>query len=346
VKILIVKLGAMGDVLRTTPFLRAYKRLHPGCSITWVVDAASAPVLASNPLIDRLVVHSAEALRAVARERYDLALNLDKEPEALDTIAAARAASKRGFGWDGRRKGIVPLNPASAYAVRLGLDDELKFRLNRKTYQEISFEQAEIPYRGEEYLLEIPAEDRRYAGRHLESLGAGPGAPLVGLNTGSGDRFAGKRLAVGQLAALAETLARRTGRPALLLGGPQERERNAEIEAAARGRARNAGTHHTITQFAALVERLGLVITGDTIAMHVAIAVRVPVLAFFGSTSAPEIELYGRGRKIASAIDCAPCYKRVCPIGEKCMADLSMERLADAALELLEPAAAGRRDRP
>ena len=69
--------------------------------------------------------------------------------------------------------------------------------------------------------------------------------------------------------------------------------------------------------------------------MHVAIAMKVPVVAFFGSTCAAEIELYGRGRKIVSAIECAPCYLRDCPIGERCMSELEPGVIVDACREAL-----------
>ena len=320
--ILIVKHGAMGDVLRTTPLLTAYKRLYPHCRITWIVEKASSPVLLHNPLIDRLIIYSEEALRELSKERFDIAINLDKEKEALDSIAAANAAVKRGFGWNSGRSGLVALNPASEYALRLGVDDELKFRINQKTYQEISFEQAELPYSKEEYILHVDDEEKRAADSDLALLGITSGA--IGINTGSGDRFAGKRLSLEQLAELSRGVHTRTGRKAVLLGGPQEIERNARIQEMARDYAVDSGTSHRIHRFAAIVSRLGCVVTGDTIAMHIAIAVKVPVVVFFGSTCASEIELYGRGEKIVSDLSCAPCYKRICPIdeSEKCMTDI------------------------
>ncbi len=328
-RILIVKLGAMGDVLRTTPLLRAYKSRYPSCHISWVVDRWSFPVLESNPWIDRLLVWDRSLGEKLSRLEFDLALNLDKEKEALDTIESVRAVKKMGFGWNRERTDIGLLNPASAYAVRLGKDDELKFFRNKKTYQEISFEQAEMPYRGEEYILELSGEERSYASEYLARLPRACQAPtLIGINTGSGRRFAGKSLPEEHIVGLSRRLARSDRCHALLLGGPEEKEKNVRLEKSAMPFATNGGTHHTIRQFAAIVERLGVVLSGDTIAMHVGIAMKVPTVAFFGSTAHAEIDLYGRGVKIVSDIECSPCYKRVCPIQEKCMSDLSIETLS------------------
>ena len=119
---------------------------------------------------------------------------------------------------------------------------------------------------------------------------------------------------------------------------PSMHDLNRELAARSAPHAKNLGTHYSIQEFAALLECLDLVITGDTIAMHIAIAVRKPLLVLFGSTCGPEIELYGRGRKIVSGLDCAPCYKRVCPIDEKCMREMSVEKIAQAAGEILNAA--------
>ena len=97
---------------------------------------------------------------------------------------------------------------------------------------------------------------------------------------------------------------------------------------------------HSIKIFAAIVKTCDLVVTGDTTAMHIAIAVKTPVVAYFASTCAAEIELYGRGRKVVSSISCAPCYKKICPIDEQCMKDMRAEEIFNEAKILREQYAA------
>lgn len=336
-KILIVKLGAMGDVLRTTPLLQAYRRAYPSCQIDWVVEKPNAVVLENNPNIDRLMMWGEESLQYIREEHYDLAINLDKEPEALDSIEAANADVKKGFGWDGARKRETYLNDASRYAVQLGVDDDLKFRTNQKTYQQISYEQVELPYEFDDYQLYLTEADQEYADKHLRDLGFDfNNQVLYGINTGSGHRFAGKRLPEESVAELSAMFHRQTGQRVLLLGGPDEHERNQRIEKMCPDFAVNAGTRHSIRQFAGIVKRLGLVVSGDTIAMHIAIAVKTPVLAFFGSTCEPEIELYGRGRTVRTSVECAPCYKRNCPTNEECMSGFRMDDFCRISSEILK----------
>ena len=76
-------------------------------------------------------------------------------------------------------------------------------------------------------------------------------------------------------------------------------------------------------------------VSGDTIAMHIAIALRKLVVAIFGPTCAQEIELYGRGRKIVSKLECSPCYKRECNKEINCMSTISLDEVYHAVLDLL-----------
>ncbi len=341
-KILIIKLGAMGDVLRTTPLLTALKRRYPDSVVTWVVDASCREVLEGNAAIDRLLDYSPETLRALSAERFDLAVNLDKDAEALETMAAANAAEKKGFGRDDAGR-LIPIDAASDYAYRLGVDDDLKFRKNTKTYQAISFEQLGLHFDGEEYVLPLNDAPMASARRHLSALGIdlSGAVPVIGLNTGSGHRFAGKKLPLDTYALLAQKLKRELGAVVLLLGGKSEIDRNIKIERLAGGASRNTGSH-SLRDFAGIVKHCHLVLTGDTIALHVAIAVKTPVVAFFASTCAAEIELYGRGHKIVSGISCAPCYKKICPIDEQCMKDIRVDELFRACRDALKHPASAR----
>ncbi len=339
-RILIIKLGAMGDVLRTTPLLSEIKKNYPASRISWLVETQCRPVLEKNPLIDALFAYSDESISILRREHFDLSVNLDKEPEAIDAIMAIPSKKKMGFGRssDGR---LCALDALSDYAYQLGIDDELKFRRNKKTYQEITFGQLGFQFHKEEYIFSVDSESLDRVKKYLDRLGFSPGDKnriVVGLNTGSGKRFAGKRLPISTYLELIKKFYTQMNAVIFLLGGEDEVSRNAEIAQRSEFPVINTGSH-PIQDFAAIVQTCDLVISGDTTAMHIAIAVKVLVVAYFASTCASEIELYGRGRKIVSDIYCAPCYKKVCPIDEQCMKDMSAESIFLASRELLENAA-------
>jgi ADP-heptose:LPS heptosyltransferase len=109
-----------------------------------------------------------------------------------------------------------------------------------------------------------------------------------------------------------------------LLGGPREKDLNRYLARKSRAGVYNTGTDHSLLEFAGLISFLDLVVTSDTLGMHLAIALKKPVVALFGSTCPQEIDLYGRGSKIFIEADCSPCYKQTCP-DPKCMSAIKPE---------------------
>ena len=87
----------------------------------------------------------------------------------------------------------------------------------------------------------------------------------------------------------------------------------------------DSGGEHDLSQFAGIVGGLRLLVTSDSLAMHLGLAQRVPTLVLFGSTCPQEIMLNGPGRLLAAGLDCQPCYRGSCDIEYHCMAALSQE---------------------
>ena len=335
-RVLVLKLAALGDVLRTTPILAALEETSRPLHVTWVVAENALPLLAGHPRIDRLLVPGWETSARLGVERFDLVLSLDKDPYTTSWAARVAAGERRGFGRDDHGA-LVPLHPDAKYAYDLGLSDRLKFFENQRTYQDVTFEVCGLPWRGQEY--DVPAvRERREAGRAaLARAGLeGRSGPLVGLNTGAGGVFANKAWTIEGYGALARKLAAEGCRVALL-GGPEEAERNARIATLAKGDAVDTG-RHALAEFAGLVACCDLVVTGDTLGMHLAIAAKVPVVVLFGSTCPQEIELYGRGEKIVTPIECHPCYRRTCDIHPSCQELIPVERVHAAVQRVLAAA--------
>jgi ADP-heptose:LPS heptosyltransferase len=334
-RILIIKLAAMGDVLRTTTLLHGLHHAYPECHITWLTESNAIPMLQGVTEIDRLLACDFEGTLQLRHETFDQLYCFDKEPKAVALAMEIQAKEHIGFGMS-TFGNVIPLSPNSEYMFELGINDDLKFRINTKTYPELLYECAGLPYpEPQEYILpDLSAEIA--AGREfLNSLGVASGALKVGLNTGAGDIFAPKKWTEEGYAGLADLLAGESGATVLLLGGPAESERNARIAAAAIRTPLNAGTHHTIRRFAGIVGNLDLMVTGDTLAMHIAIGLKVPVLVILGATCPQEIELYGRGTKIVANCECSPCYLRICPKEVTCMQTISARQVYAAAAELL-----------
>jgi heptosyltransferase-2 len=317
-RILIIKLAAIGDVLRTTPLLFGLKRAYPQSHITWVVDKEAFPLLENNPYIDRLLAFDFSSLLPLEVETFDLLIGLEKERRGAALASKVRAHEKKGIGL-GPEGNILPLNRASEYFYLLGLSDELKFRENQKTYPELIFDAAELIYQKDEYILVLSPEDLAFAERFSQKAGLKRNETVIGLNAGAGQVFANKAWTIEGFLHLIEALSKETNARLLLLGGPSEKEGSRKIMEVAKGLIVDTGCDNSLGQFAALISLCDLVVTGDTTALHLAIALKKKVVSLFGPTCAQEIELYGLGEKIVSPLPCAPCYRRRCSVSPNCM---------------------------
>jgi len=334
-RVLIIKLAAMGDVLRTTPLLRGLRARDPGCFITWITEPHVFPMLQGVPEIDRLLPYTGETVLQMEMETFDEVYCFDKEPKATALAMKLDAERKVGFGMSRLGK-VIPLNEESEYTYRLGIDDSLKFRVNAKSYPELIFECAGFPYpEPQEYILPDLSAEIADARTFLRSQGVQSGDLIIGLNTGAGDIFATKKWTEAGYIQLANRLIEELGARILLLGGPAETERNRRIAAAAQHPLVNTGNAHSMREFSGIIGNCNLVITGDTLAMHIAIGLKVPVLVIFGATCPQEIELYGRGSKVISDFECSPCYLSVCSNETTCMDALSVDSVFETAAALV-----------
>jgi len=335
-RILITKLAAMGDVLRTTSLLPAIHRRWPQASITWVTAPSSVPLVANNPLVDRVIPFSGSLPLELATEQFDVVLNPDAAPDSCALAQSADAELRVGFAFD-HRGAPVPLSAGASSWLEMGVRDDLK-KANERTYQDMMAEVLEVPYQREPPQLPItPEEDE--VGRTLRA--AHPpeaGKSVIGLNTGAGGRWRFKRWTDEGFTELITRLGQ-DGHRVFLLGGPEEIERNGRLAADSGGVAIDTGCDNTVGQFAGIVGACDVVLTGDTLAMHVAIARAVPVVVLFGPTSLHEIDVFDRGERLAPDLDCLVCYLPDCDVRPHCMESLSVDRVHQALLSLVGAAA-------
>src|SRR5512138_2244669 len=97
-RILIIKLAAMGDVLRTTPLLRGLRERNPICHITWLTESNVVPILSGIAEIDRLLPYTPDTVLQMEVETFDELYCFDKEPRASALAMKIRAERKVGFG--------------------------------------------------------------------------------------------------------------------------------------------------------------------------------------------------------------------------------------------------------
>lgn len=338
IRILIIKLGAMGDALRTTPILTALRRSFSRCHITWITDRTSFPILKDNPEIDHLAILEQPDMTVILGQSFDLLLSLDKALPAIAFAMQVNAVQRRGYSMS--RYGTLDIfNDAATYSLALGLDDDLKFNRNTKTYQQTVYDICEIDYQRDPYLYTIPEESRQIAEAKVRELSLSGQGPRIGLNTGCGDVFATKKWPDEHFFALAEVLHTRLNARIYFLGGPSEQDSNRELAQRLGRIAADTGVN-PLAVFAGFLSLMDVVVTSDTMALHLALAVGTRVIGLFGPTCRQEIDLYDRGIALAAQDECTPCYRKNCPRPQSCMYSITPVMVADAVRSVLPKDAA------
>lgn len=339
-RILIVKLDALGDVLRTTCILPALREKYPNAQVSWITMAGAIPLLENNPFVDRRIPYDPEAIALLGVEEFDIVLGLDASPKSAALASLAIAGEKKGYGID-RDGRVFPFTPEAEQWFLMGLFDDLK-KENRRTYQEIMMEICGLAGAPREIVIRLTDGEREFAGIFAGKAGLSSaaarekeGVRVVGVNTASGSRWPTKQWPIEHCAAFIRALSSDENIRVLLFGGEDEIDRNRVIMGAVNEDVIDTGCSNSLREFAALVDLCDLVVSTDTLGLHVALGLGKKVVGLFGPTPAAEINVYGRGVKLATELDCGCCYLKDCGKSPACMETISPERVAGAVRELL-----------
>lgn len=316
-RILIIKLGALGDVIRTTPLVVKYRGLYPNCHITWLTQ--SPEVLPAD--IDLILKPDAFSLFFIQNQKFDIAINLDKELEACMLLEQAVASEK--YGYNHQNGHIVPATPAAEHKIMTGFFDELS-KVNTKSYLEEIFEICHQKFNYEPYLIRRNDELQQKWKLHFSGLAGDK--RIIGLNTGCGPRWNTRLWPVEYWQKLADEL-RKLGYFPVFLGGSLEHDKNTTM-------SEKAGVyypgHFSLEEFIALTASCDVVVTQVSMMMHIATALQKELILMNNIFNAHEFELYGRGEIVQPQKACECYYGNSCVNGTSCMHDLSVDQILKA----------------
>ena len=289
----VIKLGAAGDVLRTLPVIKSIKEQHPHSKLVLITKKDITELLEDVSFIDVILTVPLTKL-----PEAELLYNFDIDTEALNLSSAINSAKKLGFY--GKEGYPVAYNIGAEYYLNTIFDDELK-RQNKKTYQEMMFESAEIPYKKEGYKLQVNSNERERAINFIRKNKI-DSARLIGIHMGASSRWPSKVWALQNIKDFIKKASSR-GHPIILFGGPNEIYSHEEISK----ELKSEGVHiyhnnpqNTKKEFIALLNQCKVVVCSDSFALHVAIGLQKPTIALFFCTSPREVEGYGLLTKIIS----------------------------------------------
>lgn len=290
-EILIIKLGAKGDVLRTLPILLTLKKKYPGSKITWITKKDSFDILRLCPEIDKLL-----ALPVEIKESFDILYNFDIDKDATLLAKNIHADKKYGFYEDSSYP--MAFNIKAEYYLNTIFDDDLK-KNNTKTYQEMMFEAADLPYDHERYKLKLNDKQKEYGLNFLKRNSINK--PLIGLHMGASSRWPSKVWHSDNVKEFIRLAIKKYD--VLLLAGPNEVEEHKKLVKELNKESifvYQNNPHNSDLEFLSLVNVCNKMICSDSFSLHASLALGKQTIGLFFCTSPNEVEGYGLLKKIVS----------------------------------------------
>ena len=331
-RVLIWKLSALGDVVLSTPSLRALRRQFPKGRLTLAVGRAAYEAIAHCPYLDDIIIYDSRRrgrgllwhlrfVRRLRREGFDLSVDLQnsRKTHAMAWLAGVpvRIGYRRKLGWLLNRGIRVP-----------------RVVLSPVAQQQHLLRQAGFVIDGSHLELWPSAEDGASAARLLAAVE--PGRPIVGLHPGGSGRWQTKRWDIERWAALCSALSRR-GLQVVVTGGPDEQGLSGALRSKASPESLLLIGQTNLMELACVVKRCQVFLAQDSSVLHVAAAVGTPTVALFGPTDAQRhLPPNFRGTVIQKEVFCSPCYSTRCrTITHACMKRIQVEEVLQAVLALL-----------
>jgi len=325
-KILVIKIGALGDVVRTSFVAHALKEKYKDKNpyLIWLTHKNAQDVFANNLYVDELILDEEKLKNRASRsywnrEGFDLIVNFAEDVETVEFASSLITKERIGFFiQDGK---IVP-TPTAKEWFDMSLhgkkpqNDILK-KQNKKTHRQIMAKMIGVDYQKYESVINLTegqkklSQDfsRRYHLDKIKDL-------IIGVNTGSAGRWP-KQLPIKKTAALIDRLVKKFNAKIILFGGPNEIKRNKDIIENAKSYIIDAGCYNTLSEFMALVNCCNMFISSDSLGLHIALGLKIKSICLIGPTSEVEIDMCGHGEKVISESKCVCCYKNDCKSMEK-----------------------------
>ena len=333
-KILIVRLGALGDIVHAVPAVAALRRQHPGAEIDWLAESRHREIVELvRGLRRRILIDTrgswrrlAAQIRELRAERFDVALDL--QGLLKSAVLARLSGAERVVGFD--RPALREPAAAFFYHERY-ITDDVQHVLRKNLALVASLEPRPSALGGQnsgsaapdhpiEFPLDVPPSKP-----HVE--------PYAVLNPGAA--WPNKRWPPQRFGAVAEWLHTRHGLRCLVLWGPGERALAEAVSAASTGAAEPAPPT-TIADVLGLARDARLVISGDTGPLHLAAAVGAPVIGLYGPTTPARNGPWMPDDVTVSRYESCAChYERRCRRRSACIDDISVEDVRRAADERL-----------
>ncbi len=329
-RILIIHLEALGAVLRSTALLAPIKRRFPRSHITWVTQRPADQLLLGNLFVDRVISFEPANILGLISLQFDVTYCIDKSFQATGLAAQIQTEALYGFKLEPTTGSIVPASKTANELWQLGLSNQKKFFENQKPETRLTCEALDLgPFQRDPYILKLNESETRES-LSRKNRWSQDSKIVVGLNTGCSNVIAYKKMSVKAHRDLIQKLSTNSNFQIVLLGGKEDSDRNAEIGKGLEviQSSTNLGLRDGIISCAAC----DIIVSGDSLGMHIGIALKKWMVAWFGPTCSQEIDLFDNGIRVLSEAPCGPCWKRVCDKPIMCYDLVDLEKIYSGIL--------------
>ena len=336
-KIIIKMPNWIGDLVMATPILQDVRNKWKGATIVAMCQANIADLLKNNPYIDE--VYSYKKLSGWIRKSQpsNIIDSLKKGDYDLGILLTNSFSSALWF-WRGGVKNRIGFK---TFMRSLLLNKSVPFPENIekqhlvKTYKSLLIPLG-IPISASIPKLYLTEKEKERASMILSNNGMKKKkSTLIGINPGAAYGSA-KCWPPKYFRALTEKLLKETSLNIIFFGDEKTTELIHQIVRNLGPRIINLSGKTNLRELIALIQLCDVLLTNDSGPMHIASALKVPLVALFGSTSPIKTGPYGNGVVMSKEVECSPCYKRVCPIDFRCMKKLSVDEVYSTLTNIIK----------
>jgi heptosyltransferase I len=322
-RILIIRLGSLGDIIHAIPAAAAIRRAYPQAAIDWLVDARHEELLQLVLPVDRHIAVTTsrpssvlQTLRSLRQSRYDVAIDL--QGLLKSAVLARLSGAKRVIGFP-----APLLRERAARVFYTETEGEAAAHVIDKNLSILKAVGIRVP----DVDFPLDARTPEIASAARASLGIGPADRFAIINPGAA--WPNKRWPPVYFAEVARALLKRHNLRSVVLWGPGDEHLARNVVTASDGAA-VVSPPTTVAELVSLAKAAAIMITGDTGPMHVAGAVGTPLVGIFGPTDPARNGPWSERDLTVSRFGSCVChYQRRCRIAGWCLLDISPREVMD-----------------
>jgi heptosyltransferase-2 len=326
----------IGDVVMTTPAIRAIRQHFPESQIFMLAKPWVIPVLENNPHLDQIIAYQTAGrhrgshgkirlVKDLRKYNFEAVILFQNAFEAALITFLARIPIRIGYNTDARGFFLTH---------SINCEPEIKKKHQTQYYLGI-LRGIGLDTCGTQLELMMGEKERSAAEVILSQYGVSGEDLIIGINPGA-TYGAAKRWYPERYAELCVRMYRKFGARILIFGGQKEKDLGSRIHLATGNYCINLCGKTTLGEAMALIDRCGLFVTNDSGLMHVGAALDIPLVAIFGSTNPATTGPAGsRGRIIRVPAPCSPCLKVDCPADHRCMKEITVDMVFAEAEKII-----------